>query len=182
MDRAKSAGAAAAGVTVLLWASAFVGIRAAAEHLSAGPLTLGRLVVGAAALGAFVAVRRDQLPPRSALPRLLACGLLWFGAYNVLLNAAEQRIDAGTAAMLVNVGPVILAVLAGVMLHEGFPRSLRHGLRDRVRGRDRDRAGDVGAQRRRRLGRRAVRGGGGRVRRRRGRPEAAAGVHARRSR
>ena len=127
MDRAKRAGAAAAGVTVLLWASAFVGIRAAAEHLSAGPLTLGRLVVGAAALGAFVAIRRDPLPPRSALPRLLACGLLWFGAYNVLLNAAEQRIDAGTAAMLVNVGPVILAVLAGVLLHEGFPRSLVTG-------------------------------------------------------
>jgi drug/metabolite transporter (DMT)-like permease len=127
MDRARSAGAAAAGVTVLLWASAFVGIRAAAEDLSAGPLTLGRLVVGAVALGALVALRGDPWPPRSALPRLLACGLLWFGAYNVLLNAAEQRIDAGTAAMLVNIGPVILAVLAGVLLHEGFPRSLVTG-------------------------------------------------------
>jgi drug/metabolite transporter (DMT)-like permease len=127
MDRAKSAGAAAAGVTVVLWASAFVGIRAAAEDLSAGPLTLGRLLVGAAALGTLVAVRGDAWPPRTALPRLLACGLLWFGAYNVLLNAAEQRVDAGTAAMLVNVGPVILAVLAGVLLHEGFPRSLLTG-------------------------------------------------------
>jgi drug/metabolite transporter (DMT)-like permease len=127
MDRAKTAGAAAAGVTVLLWASAFVGIRAAGEDLSAGPLTLGRLLVGAAALGAFVVLRRDARPPRAAVPRLLACGLLWFGAYNVLLNAAEQRIDAGTAAMLVNVGPVILALLAGVLLHEGFPRSLLTG-------------------------------------------------------
>jgi drug/metabolite transporter (DMT)-like permease len=127
MDRAKTGGAVAAGVTVVLWASAFVGIRAAGEHLSAGALTLGRLLVGAVALGAFVALRGDALPPRAALPRLLACGLLWFGAYNVLLNAAEQRIDAGTAAMLVNVGPVILAVLAGVLLHEGFPRSLVTG-------------------------------------------------------
>ena len=93
MDRAEATGAAAAGVTVCLWASAFVGIRAAGEDLSAGPLTLGRLLVGAAALGAFVALRRDALPPRDAIPRLLACGLLWFGAYNVLLNAAEQRIE-----------------------------------------------------------------------------------------
>src|SRR5215218_7732828 len=118
---------AAALVTVALWASAFVGIRAAGEDLSAGPLTLGRLLVGAAALGALVAVRHDALPPRAAIPRLLACGLLWFGAYNVLLNAAEQRVDAGTAAMLVNVGPVILAVLAGVLLGEGFPRTLLAG-------------------------------------------------------
>jgi drug/metabolite transporter (DMT)-like permease len=115
---------AAALVTVALWASAFVGIRAAGEDLSPGALSLGRLLVAAAALGAFVASRREPLPPRGDLGRLLACGLLWLGAYNVLLNAAEQRIDAGTASMLVNIGPVLIALLAGVLLHEGFPRSL----------------------------------------------------------
>jgi drug/metabolite transporter (DMT)-like permease len=122
-----NAGAVAAGITVLLWASAFVGIRAAGEELSAGPLTLGRVAVGALVLGLFVAYRRDALPPRRDIPRLLLVGLLWFGAYNLLLNAAEQRIDAGTAAMLVNVGPVFIALLAGVVLHEGFPRSLVAG-------------------------------------------------------
>jgi drug/metabolite transporter (DMT)-like permease len=118
---------AAALVTVALWASAFVGIRAAGRDLSAGPLTLGRLLVGGAALGLLVAARRDALPARGDLGRLLACGLLWFGAYNVLLNAAEQRVDAGTAAMLVNVGPLLIALLAGVLLGEGFPRSLLAG-------------------------------------------------------
>jgi drug/metabolite transporter (DMT)-like permease len=54
--------------------------------------------------------------------------VLWFGAYNVALNEAEQRVDAGTAAMLVNVGPILIALLAGVVLHEGFPRSLMRGL------------------------------------------------------
>ena len=124
MQLGRHAGTAAAGITVVLWAAAFVGIRAAGEDLSAGPLTLGRLLVAAAALGLFVAVRGDALPPRRDVPRLVLCGLLWFGAYNVMLNAAEQDIDAGTAAMLVNVGPVFLAVLAGLLLHEGFPRSL----------------------------------------------------------
>jgi drug/metabolite transporter (DMT)-like permease len=112
---------------VLLWASAFVGIRAAGEQVSAGPLTLGRVVVGGAALGLLVLVRRAPRPPRSDVPRLLVCGLLWFGAYNVMLNAAEQRVDAGTAAMLVNVGPVLIAVLAGLLLGEGFPRGLLAG-------------------------------------------------------
>jgi drug/metabolite transporter (DMT)-like permease len=118
---------AAALVTVALWASAFVGIRAAGRDLSAGPLSLARLLVGAAALGLLVAVRRDALPARGDAVRLLACGLLWFGAYNVLLNAAEQRVDAGTAAMLVNVGPLLIALLAGVLLGEGFPRTLLAG-------------------------------------------------------
>ena len=36
-------------------------------------------------------------------------------------------MDAGTAAMLVNIGPVLIALLAGALLHEGFPRSLLVG-------------------------------------------------------
>jgi drug/metabolite transporter (DMT)-like permease len=125
--RADAPALAAAVVTVLLWASAFVAIRDAGEQLSAGPLSLGRLLVGSAALGLLVAARRDPLPPRADVPRLVLCGLLWFAAYNVVLNAAEQRVDAGTAAMLVNVGPVLIALLAGVLLREGFPRALLTG-------------------------------------------------------
>ena len=120
----RQAGAAAAGITVVLWASAFVGIRAAGEALGPGPLTLARVGIAALVLAAFVAVRGDALPPRRDVPRLVFCGVLWLGAYNVLLNAAEQRIDAGTAAMLISVGPVIVAALAGVLLGEGYPRSL----------------------------------------------------------
>ncbi|HEU4979072.1 MAG TPA: DMT family transporter [Solirubrobacteraceae bacterium] len=118
---------AAVAVTLTLWASAFVGIRSAGRHLAAGPLTLGRLLAGTLALGALALARGERMPPREDLPRLLVCGLLWFGAYNVLLNAAERRVDAGTAAMLVNIGPIMIAVLAGVLLREGFPRTLLAG-------------------------------------------------------
>src|SRR3954447_19596259 len=114
----------AAGITVVLWASAFVGIRAARVDITAGPLSLARLVVACLVLGVVVGWRKEALPPRRDVPRLVLCGLLWFAAYNVLLNEAERRVDAGTAAMLVNVGPVLIALLAGFVLKEGFPRSL----------------------------------------------------------
>jgi drug/metabolite transporter (DMT)-like permease len=120
-------GLAAALVTVLLWASAFVAIRDAGSEISAGPLSLGRLIVASVVLGLLVAVRREALPPRADVPRLVLCSLLWFAAYNVILNTAEQRVDAGTAAMLVNTGPILIAVLAGVLLGEGFPRTLLAG-------------------------------------------------------
>jgi len=126
-SRATALVLAAALTTVALWASAFVGIRAAGHDLSAGALSLARLLVGSVALGGLVAVRRAPLPPRADVPRLLLCGVLWFGIYNVALNEAERHVDAGTAAMLVNVGPVLIAVLAGVLLHEGFPRTLLAG-------------------------------------------------------
>ena len=117
----------AALVTVTAWASAFIGIRDAGDEISAGALSLGRLLVGSAALGLVVAIRREPLPARRDLPLIVVCGLLWFGVYNVALNEAERHIDAGTAAMLVNVGPILIALMAGVLLHEGFPRSLLTG-------------------------------------------------------
>jgi drug/metabolite transporter (DMT)-like permease len=118
----------AAGVTtVILWSSAFVGIRDAGEDLTGGPLALGRLGVAAVVLGAFVLVRREPLVPREDIPRLLLFGLLWFVIYNVALNEAERRVDAGTAAMIVNVAPILIALLAGWLLHEGFPRALLTG-------------------------------------------------------
>lgn len=117
----------AALVTVILWASAFVGIRAAGEDLSPGALTLGRLAVGSALLGVFVLLQRGRLPGRRDWPGIVVCGVLWFGLYNLALNAAEQRVDAGTAAMLVNIGPILIALLAGWLLSEGFPRALVAG-------------------------------------------------------
>jgi drug/metabolite transporter (DMT)-like permease len=123
-QRADVLGLAAALVTVTLWASAFVGIRSAGRDLSPGALTLCRLLVGTLALGALVVARRERLPARRDLPAIVACGIIWMGIYNVALNAAERRVDAGTAAMLVNIGPIFIAVLAGLVLREGFPRSL----------------------------------------------------------
>jgi drug/metabolite transporter (DMT)-like permease len=76
-------------------------------------------------------VRGERLPRREDLRAvgapLLLCGLLWFGAYNVALNSGERRVDAGTAAMLVNIGPILIAVIAGLVLREGFPRALFAG-------------------------------------------------------
>jgi drug/metabolite transporter (DMT)-like permease len=125
LDGALVVGAAA--VTVTLWASAFVGIRSAGRELSPGALALGRLLVGSAGLGLVMLLRREGLPPRRAVLGGVLSGALWFGGYMLALNEAERRIDAGTAAMVVNVGPILIALLAGVILKEGFPRALLAG-------------------------------------------------------
>ncbi len=119
--------AAAALTSVVLWASAFVVVRFADRQLGPGPLALGRLLVGAVALGAAMLATSTPLPSRRALLGALVSGVLWFGVYNVALNAAERRIDAGTASLLINTGPIFIAVLAGLLLREGFPRRLLSG-------------------------------------------------------
>ena len=118
----------AVSVTVLAWASAFVGIRYAGRVYGPGALALGRLLVGTLALGALQAARgRWVRPTVREWGLLLLCGIAWFTVYNVALNAAEQRVDAGTTAMLVNIGPILIALAAGLLLREGFPRPLLVG-------------------------------------------------------
>ncbi|WP_329391754.1 DMT family transporter (plasmid) [Streptomyces sp. NBC_01351] len=119
---------AAAGVTVVLWASAFVSIRAAAPHYHPGALALGRLLTASVALAVVLLVKRVPLPPRQAWPGILVSGVLWFGLYMVALNWGEQGVDAGTAAMIVNIGPIVIALLGGWLLREGFPPMLLAGM------------------------------------------------------
>src|SRR5438132_8624535 len=98
MPSKKHTAVAAAGVTVILWASAFVSIRSAGAAYSPGALALGRLLSGALALGVICLIRREGLPPRSAWRGIAVSGVLWFGFYMVVLNWGEQQVDAGTAA------------------------------------------------------------------------------------
>lgn len=115
-------------VTVLLWASAFVGIRAIADVFSPGSLTLGRLVAASIALTAIAWPKREPMPTGKSLHLILLYGVVWFGAYNVALNAAEQDLDAGTTALIVNIGPILIALIAGVIFKEGFPKPLIAGM------------------------------------------------------
>ena len=111
--------------TILAWASAFIVIRGVAPEIGGGALALGRLLVGTLALAVIVAVgRRWVWPNRREWLQLLLYGVAWFGAYNVALNIAEHTLDAGTAAMIVGVGPILIALGAGIVLGEGVPRWL----------------------------------------------------------
>jgi drug/metabolite transporter (DMT)-like permease len=120
--------ACAAGVTVVLWASAFVSIRSAGAAYSPGALALGRLLAGALTLGVICLLRREGLPPRPARRGILISGVLWFGFYMVALNWGEQQVDAGTAALVVNIGPILIALLGARLLGDSMPPRLLAGM------------------------------------------------------
>lgn len=114
--------------TLLLWASAFVEIRSVGAVLAPGAMVFVRLLVAAIALGLVALRYRRPLPRGRALGLVLGYGVLWFAGYGFTLNWAEQHVDAGTAAMLVNIAPILVAVVAGVVFGDGFPRPLIAGM------------------------------------------------------
>jgi drug/metabolite transporter (DMT)-like permease len=118
----------AALVTVVLWASAFVGIRDLVGVLSPGSIALGRLTIGTVALGLLVLRRGWQPITRRDLALVVGSGVAWFALYNLTLNEAERHVDAGTASMLVNTGPIFIALFAAMFLGEGLPPRLWAGI------------------------------------------------------
>jgi len=118
----------ALAVTLVLWSSAFVAIRHLGHDVTPGALSLGRLLVAALALSILLARSQRLRMTRQELLLLLVCGVCWFGVYNIALNDSERRIDAATAAMLVQVGPIVVALLAAAFLGERLTPWLLAGI------------------------------------------------------
>ncbi|WP_341976568.1 DMT family transporter [Microbacterium sp. LTA6] len=117
----------AALVTVVLWASAFIGIRGAGPHYDPGALALLRMAVGSVALGIIALRHGIRMPERRHWLLVVVWGVGWFCVYNLALNSAELTLDAGTAAMVVNLAPLMVVVFSGLFLREGFPKPLLIG-------------------------------------------------------
>ncbi|WP_256829334.1 DMT family transporter [Ornithinimicrobium faecis] len=115
-------------VTMVLWASAFVAIRFVGEDLSPGPLALIRVLVATAVLTPFALRAGLQIPRGRAWWLVVAYAVLWMGVYSVVVNAAEQHLDAGTTSMLVNIAPILVTVWVGLVQQGGFARPLVIGL------------------------------------------------------
>jgi terminal-alkyne amino-acid exporter len=119
---------AAAG-TVVLWASAFPAITVAVAGLGPAGLAVARLAVASAALAlAALALRvrwpafRVRRPARRDLPLIAVCGLAGMTGYQLLLNAGERVVPAGTASLLVATAPVYASLLAVAFLGERASR------------------------------------------------------------
>lgn len=108
----------AVGATVVLWASAFVAIRAALPHYGPVGLTAARLLVASLAFVVVAPLRGVRLPPRQHLPRLLVAGVLGMTGYQLLLNLGQVEVVAGTASIIIATAPALTAILAHVLLGE----------------------------------------------------------------
>jgi drug/metabolite transporter (DMT)-like permease len=119
---------AAAG-TVLLWASAFPAITVAVRGLGPAGLAVARLAVASAALALAAPLMGVRRPKLGDLPLIALCGLAGMTGYQLLLNAGERVVPAGTASLLVATAPVYSSLLAVAFLGErssGRHRVNRH--------------------------------------------------------
>ncbi|KOP78626.1 hypothetical protein AMS59_12420 [Lysinibacillus sp. FJAT-14745] len=99
-------------ITIILWASAFPGIRVALTAFSPEHISLLRLLVGSFVLVIIAVITKIPLPALKDIPIILLLGFLGFTVYQVALNYGEQTISAGVASLLVSTTPIFTALLA----------------------------------------------------------------------
>ncbi|WP_063804219.1 DMT family transporter [Streptomyces roseifaciens] len=111
--------------TALLWGSAFTAIQVALPDYSPASVALLRMAITIAVLLPCLFLGRIGRLHRGDVLRMAAFGLTGMTAYQVLLCAGEQSVDAGTAAMLIAASPVFTTVLGMAFLGD---RPGRRGL------------------------------------------------------
>lgn len=102
--------------TVFMWAAAYPAIGLALTGFTPFGLAAVRYLIAALALAALALVAPPGLPPRQDLWRIVGAGALGISAYNLLLNLGQTTVSAGTAGLLVNINPIIAALLGYVFL------------------------------------------------------------------
>lgn len=113
-------GLAAIATTIIGWASAFAAIRVGLTALTPVELAAARYLSAALPAGLFLAIARPALPSGRDFLRLVVIGVLFISAYAVLLNTGEQTIAAGPASFIIQINPIIVALIAVPLLGERF--------------------------------------------------------------
>ncbi len=108
----------ALAVTLVLWSSAFAGIRAALRDFQPVHVALLRFLVASTVLGIHALVTRMRLPARRDLLSIAVLGLVGITGYHVTLNIGELTVTAGAASLLIAAVPIFSALLATVALRE----------------------------------------------------------------
>ena len=105
-------------VCVVLWASAFAGIRAGLTSYTPGHLALLRFLVASLALLIYALITRMRLPHWRDIPVMLLLGFSGLTIYHIGLNYGEQTVSPGAASFLIGTVPCFTAILAILFLGE----------------------------------------------------------------
>lgn len=84
-------------------------IRVAIAHYSPGQLALGRYLVASLVLLPLLLRNRPRFQKRD-WPAIFASGVCGFSIYNLAINAGEQTISAGAAALIASIIPVLVTL------------------------------------------------------------------------
>lgn len=113
---------------LVMWGSAFAGIRAALSAYPPGQLALVRIWIAALVLLVYGVCAGMRMPCWRDVPLVAATGLSGIAGYHILLNYGEQTVSAGAASLIISLSPMFAALLSVWWLHERHTRWMWLGM------------------------------------------------------
>lgn len=105
--------------TLILWASAFVGIRIGLHAYTPGEVAFLRYFVASIAIFLFyIFLPQKHRVSLKEIPALFVMGIMGIGIYNIALNYGEITVSAGIASFIIGIMPVITMIQAIIFLQE----------------------------------------------------------------
>lgn len=118
MPRFTSRTFVALAFALVIWGSAFAGIRAGLRAYSPANLAILRFLVASLVLAIYAGVAHFRRPLLGDIPGLVLTGAIGITFYNLALNYGETRVTAGAASLLIASTPIWTALGARLWLHE----------------------------------------------------------------
>ena len=118
MPRFTSRTFVALAFALVIWGSAFAGIRAGLRAYSPANLAILRFLVASLVLAICAGVAHFRRPVLRDVPGLVLTGAIGITFYNLALNYGETRVTAGAASLLIASTPIWTALGARLWLHE----------------------------------------------------------------
>ena len=109
---------AATAISLVLWGSAFAGIKAALLSYPPGELVLLRFLIASASLAAWALLTKMPMPKLRDLPAMAALGLIGIAGYQIALTFGQGTITAGAAGLIITLAPLFMALLGRLFLGE----------------------------------------------------------------
>ena len=118
MPRFTSRTFVALAFALVIWGSAFAGIRAGLRAYSPANLAILRFLVASLVLAIYAGIAHFRRPELRDIPGLVLTGAIGITFYNLALNYGETRVTAGAASLLIASTPIWTALGARLWLHE----------------------------------------------------------------
>ena len=114
-------------LAIVLWASTFVGIRAALAGFSPIEIAVLRFVISSITLFPIALLRQTRLPTKKDSLLFIQLGLILF-VNHISLNYGTRTITAGETTLIVSTSQLFQVLLACVFLRETISRRFLLGL------------------------------------------------------
>ena len=115
--------------TILMWSSAFAGIRIGMREFGPGSFALLRLGIAAICMLFIYQVKAPKTKlQRKEIVEAILLGVIGMGLYHTFLNLGEKTVPAGLASFVVSQVPIVTTLVGFLFLKEKLNRRVFLGL------------------------------------------------------